>query len=117
MGYTVHENVFRLVIDSIKHPVVSNPETVTLFSLEFSSSKRAGIGLQGKDFFADTFMNFVGQAVHLFLRRPLDLNCIAHLVLPLPVFQVFSERARRFLSSLLNGSEIYKVMAEIRILN
>ncbi len=117
MSYTLNENVPCLVIDSIKHPVVSNAKTVALFSLEFSDSRRARIGLQIEDLFADTLLDIIGQTVHFPLRRPLDFNGIAHLCLPLAIFQVISEGAGWFLFSLLNSGEIHQVTTEISVLH
>ena len=117
MGNAVNKDTPCLIVDSIKHPVITDSETVALFSLKFFSTGRAGIRLQGKDPIANTLVDFIGQAVHLFLCRPLDLSCVAHLRLPFSRFQVVTERARWLRSSLLDSGEIDQIVAEISILD
>ena len=117
MGNTVNKDASRLVVNSIEHAVISNPEPVTFFSLKFLNARRTWIGFQGKDFVGDAFVDVIGKAVHLFLCRPLDLSRIAHLRLPFSLFQIISERTGWFLSSLLDGGEINQVVPEISVLD
>ena len=60
VGNAVNKDTSCLIVNSIKHPVIPDPETVTFFSLKFIGAGRPGTRFQSKDFIADTLVYFGG---------------------------------------------------------